>query len=339
MSRQRRRRMNNSIDYAAPHLRANESEPLVALDFLIAAMPVIIWSVIAYGARPIGVIILSMLCAALFELVFACLLRRRAQIWTAALLGMTVSFFMPATISYWFVPLSALLAIAARRFTRGVLNPIAVSLLPLVLFGSEMTAFTKVFHKLSLGIFSYAGKIEDIAVTLPVKTLSPETTPAASAFDVFLGNSPESLGGLSAALLLIGCVYLLIRGVISWQIPVGFLVGASAIWYFFMFDGVNYDHLIYHLCSGGVILAAVFGATEYSSAPVVPFGRLVHGAGCGVLSMLFRNFGLYTEGVLLAMLIMSLFSRVIDLITAERYFGYHTKKLGERFGCFFPESK
>ena len=101
----------------------------------------------------------------------------------------------------------------------------------------------------------------------------------------------------------------------------------------------NYDYVVYHLCSGGVVLAAVFGATEYSSAPVVPFGRLIHGAGCGVLAMIFRGFGLYTEGVLLAMLIMSLFSRVIDLVTAERYFGYRTKKLGERVGCFLPKLK
>ena len=331
--------MNNSIEYAPPHLRNNENEALIALDFIISALPVIIWSVIAYGARPLGIIILAMLCAALFELIFDCLLQRRVQIYTAAVLGMIVSFFMPATISYWFVPPAVLIAVTARKFTHGVINPIAAALLPLFFFGSEMTGFTRVFDKLDLGVFSYANQIDKIAVTLPVKTLSPETTPAASAFDVFLGNSPESLGGLSAVLLLIGLAYLLIRGIISWQIPVGFLGGAAAIWFVFMFDGVNYDYLIYHLCSGGIVLAAVFGATDYSSAPVVPFGRLIHGAGCGVLAMIFRSFGLYTEGVLLAMLIMSLFSRVIDLVTAERYFGYHTKKLGERFGCFFPESK
>ncbi len=331
--------MNNSTEYSAPHLRNNENELLLSLDFFIAALPVMVWSVIAYGARPIGIIVLSMLCSSLVEVALACLLRRRAQIYTAAVLGMIVSFFMPATISYWFVLLAALIAVVARRFTTGVLNPIAAALLPLFLFENEMTAFTKVYHKLELGVFSYAGNIEDIAVTLPVKTLSPETTPAASAFDVFLGNSPESLGGLSAALLLIGCGYLIIRGVISWQIPVGFIGGAAVIWYVFMFDGVNYDYAIYHLCSGGIILAAVFGATEYSSSPVVPFGRLIHGAGCGVLSMIFRRFGLYTEGVLLAMLIMSLLSRVIDLVTAERYFGYRTKKLGERFGCFSPKLK
>lgn len=331
--------MNNSIKYAPPHLRNNENEALIALDFLISALPVIIWSVIAYGARPLGIIILAMLCAALFELIFSLLVMNRVQIYTAAVLGMIVSFFMPATISYWFVPLAVLIAVAARKFTHGVINPIAVSLLPLFLFGSEMTGFTKVYHKLELGVFSYAQQIDEISVTLPVKTLSPETTPAASAFDVFLGNSPESLGGLSAVLLLIGFAYLLIRGIISWQITVGFIGGAAAIWFAFMFDGVNYDYVVYHLCSGGVVLAAVFGATEYSSAPVVPFGRLIHGAGCGVLAMIFRGFGLYTEGVLLAMLIMSLFSRVIDLVTAERYFGYRTKKLGERFGCFFPKLK
>ena len=331
--------MNNSIEYAAPHLRNNENEPLIALDFFVAAIPVIIWSVIAYGWRPLGVILLAMLGAMIFELVFACILRRRAQICTAAVLGMVVSFFMPATISYWFVPLASLVAIAARKFTRGVVNPIAAALLTLFLFGEEMTSFTKVFHKLGIAVFSYSDHIDEIAVTIPAKTLSPEVTPVASAFDVFLGNSPESLGGLSALLLLIGCFYLIIRGTVSWRVPVGFIGGAAAIWFAFMFDGVNYGYLIYHLCSGGIILAAVFGATEYSSAPVVPFGRLVYGVGCGVLAMIFRGLGLYTEGVLLAMLIMSLFSRVIDLVTAERYFGYRTKKLGERFGCFFPKLK
>ena len=121
--------MNNSIEYSAPHLRTNENEMLIALDFFIASLPVIIWSVIAYGARPLGIIILSMLCASLFELVFACILHGRVKIYTAAVLGMIVSFFVPATISYWFVPLAALIAVAARRFTTGILNPIAAALL------------------------------------------------------------------------------------------------------------------------------------------------------------------------------------------------------------------
>ena len=331
--------MTNSIEYASPHIRNNENEMLISLDFFIASLPVIIWSVIAYGMRSLGIIVFSMLCAEIFELVLACIFKGRVKLYTAALLGMIVTFFMPATISYWFIPLAALIAIVARRFTKGVLNPIAAALLPLFLFGNEMNAFTRVFHKLELGVFTYAGSIEDMAVTLPVKTLSPETTPAASSLDVFLGNSPESLGGLSAVLLLIGCGYLIMRGVISWRIPVGFIGGAAVMWYLLMFDGVNYEYAVYHLCSGGIILAAVFGATEYSSSPVVPFGRLVHGAGCGVLAMIFRNLGLYTEGVLLAMLIMSALSRVIDLVTAERYFGYRTKKLGERFGGFLPKRK
>lgn len=331
--------MTNSIEYASPHIRNNENEMLISLDFFIASLPVIIWSVIAYGMRSLGIIVFSMLCAEIFELVLACIFKGRVKLYTAALLGMIVTFFMPATISYWFIPLAALIAIVARRFTKGVLNPIAAALLPLFLFENEMTVFTRVHHKLELGVFTYAGSIEDMAVTLPVKTLSPETTPAASSLDVFLGNSPESLGGLSAALLLIGCGYLIMRGVISWRIPVGFIGGAAVMWYLLMFDGVNYEYAVYHLCSGGIILAAVFGATEYSSSPVVPFGRLVHGVGCGVLAMIFRSLGLYTEGVLLAMLIMSALSRIIDLVTAERYFGYRTKKLGERFGGFLPKKK
>lgn len=332
--------MKNSPEFSSPHIRSGNSELLVSLDFLIAALPAIIWSAIAYGARPIAIIVVTMLFAILFEYLFSLLLHKAPHLPIAAVVGMLTALFMPAGIAYWLLPLAALVGVAARRFTGGILHPIASALLPLFFFGSQMTAHTAIFEKLKLGVFSYADKMDELAVKLPVSVLLPENSPNITAFDVFLGNSPESIGGMSAILLTLGGVYLLARRVISWQIPVGFIAGASLIWFLLMFDGAHYDYLIYHLCSGSIFLAAFFGACEYSSSPTVPMGRLVHGVGCGMLTMLFRKLGMNAGmSVLLAMLIMSLFSRILDMVTAERYFGYHTQKLPERFKALLPDFK
>lgn len=332
--------MRNLPEFSSPHIRSGNSELLVSLDFLIAAFPAIIWSAIAYGARPIAVILVTMLFSALFEYLFALLLHKAPHIPVAATVGMITALFMPAGIAYWTLPLAALIGVAARRFAGGVLNPIASALLPLFCFGTQMMAHTKIFESLSLGVFSYADKMDELAVNLPVSVLLPENGPDITAFDVFLGNSPESIGGMSAILLILGGVYLLARRAISWQLPVGFIAGASIVWFVLMFDGAHYNYLIYHLCSGSIFLAAFFGACEYSSLPTVPMGRLIHGTGCGILTMLFRKLGMNAGmSVLLSMLIMSLFSRILDMVTAERYFGYHTQKLGERLRALMPEFK
>lgn len=332
--------MNNSAEFSAPHIRSGNSELLISVDFLIAALPAIVWSAIAYGARPIVIILVSMLFAAGFEFVLSYIMRKTPRIPTAVTVGMIIALFMPAAISYWLIPIAVLISVLARRFTGGILNPIAAGLLPLFFIGSEMTAHTAIFEHLNAAAFSYSDKIGELAVKLPFSVLTPENSPAVSVLDVFIGNSAESIGSMSALLLILGGCYLLIRRHINWQIPVGTIAGASLIWFSMLFDGAHYDYLIYHLCSGGVILAAFLGATDYSSSPTVPMGRFIHGAGCGALTMLFRKGGMGASmSVLLAMLIMSLLSRILDIVTAERYFGYHSRKLHERIKVLVPDFK
>ncbi len=332
--------MYNTAEFSSPHIRSGNSELLLSIDFLIAALPAIIWSAIAYGARPIVVIVLSMAFSVLFEYLHGLVLKNAVHMPIAAVIGMVIAMFMPAGISYWTIPIAALISVLARRFTHGIINPIAASLLPLFLFGSQMTAHTEIFESLKIGVFSYADQMSELAVTMPVTVLTPENGPAISALDVFIGNSPESIGSMSAILLILGGLYLMFRKNISWHTPTGFIAGAAAVWFMLLFDGAHYNYLIYHLCSGGIFLAAFFGATEYSSSPTVPMGRFIHGAGCGVLAMLFRKNGMNSAmSVLLAMLIMSLFSRILDMVIAERYFGYHSQKIPERIRSLIPDFK
>ena len=328
--------MNNS----SPHIRSGNSEVGTSIDFLIAALPALIWSVIAYGARPIAIVLISIGFSILFEYLFCLILKKNMHLPTAAVIGMITAMFMPAGISYWVIPIVSAISFVARRFTRGILHPISVSLLPIFFIGREMTAHTKVFRPLSISAFSYADKIEELAVSLPVSVLTPENGPNITALDCFIGNAPEAIGSMSAILLLLGGIYLIARKNISWHIPVGLIGGASLVWFTTLFDGAHYNYLIYHLCSGGIFLAALFAATEYSSSPTVKAGRLVHGAACGILLMLFRKNGMNAAmSVVLAMSIMSIFSRIIDMIMAERYFGYHTRKLADRLKTLIPNVK
>ena len=323
----------------SPYLRGVTSELLVSLDIFVAALPAIIWSAIVYGARPIAVILIAMLCGALFEVIFAIIFRNGAKIPTAALLGMTIALFMPAGINYLIVPVVVLIAVTLRRFLGGIVNPISASLIPFFLFTGMMTAHTAAFTKLNIGTVSYWDQMRELSAKTPLETLMSGLIPEETALDIFLGNATEAIGAMSAMLLLLGGIYLICRKVITWQIPVGFLGGALLLWFLLYFDGAHFEYFVYHLCAGGIFLGAFFGATEYSSTPVTPTGRIIHGFGCGVLTMLFRKLGFAAESVLLSMLVMSLFSRVIDMLTAERYFGYRSKKLGDRFKTFLPEFK
>lgn len=323
----------------SPYLRGVTSELLVSLDIFIAALPAIIWSTIVYGARPIAVVLISMLCGALFEVIYAIILRKTAKIPTAALLGMTVALFMPAGINYLMIPIVVLIAVTIRRFLGGFINPVAAALLPFFIFTGMMTAHTAAFTKLEIGTVSYWNQMRELAAKTPLDMLMSGNIPETSALDLFLGNATEAIGAMSAMLLLLGGIYLICRKVITWHIPVGFIGGAIVVWFFLFFDGVHYEYFVYHICAGGIFLGAFFGATEFSSTPVTPTGRLIHGAGCGVLTMLFRKIGFAAESVLLSMLVMSLFSRVLDMLTAERYFGYSSKKIGERIEIFLPNCK
>ncbi len=328
--------MNNS----SPHIRSGNSELGLLIDFLIAALPAIIWSAIAYGARPIAVVVLSIGFSVLFDFLFCLIFKKDMHLPTAAVLGMITAMFMPAGISYWIIPAAALISLIVRRLTRGILHPVASALLPFFFIGREMTAHTKAFEPLKLGVLSYADKMDGLAVTLPVEVMTPENGPDIAAFDAFIGNAPEAIGTMSAILLILGGIYLMIRRNISWHTPIGIIVGASFIWFFMLFDGAHYNYLIYHLCSGGVFLAAFFAATEYSSSPTVKIGRLLHGLACGILLMFFRTLDFNAAmSVLLAMLIVSPFSRVIDMITCESYFGYRSKKIANRLKTLLPTIK
>ena len=155
----------------------------------------------------------------------------------------------------------------------------------------------------------------------PLHDMQIPALPEVSIKDMFLGNIDGSMGEICTLALLIGGAYLLLRRVISWRIPVAYL-GTVALLTFIFYKGEDpLMWMLYSLTGGGVVLAALFMATDYSSSPVTPVAQLVYRAGCGILTVIFRYFGLFPEGVTYAILLMNAFVWALDYCTAPRRFG------------------
>ena len=145
--------------------------------------------------------------------------------------------------------------------------------------------------------------------------------PEESILDMFLGNCPGSIGEISALALLIGLGYLLYRRVISIRIPAAYIGTVAVLTLLNYKTDAPLQWMLYQLFSGGLMLGAIFMATDYATSPATPVGHILYGIGCGVLTVLFRYNGLFPEGVTYAILIMNAFVWFIDRHTAMRRFG------------------
>jgi electron transport complex protein RnfD len=150
--------------------------------------------------------------------------------------------------------------------------------------------------------------------------------PEESILDMFLGRCPGSIGELSALALLAGGAYLVYRKVISPRIPVAYLGTLAVLTLIFHKTDAPVQWMLYSLFSGGLMLGAIFMATDYVTSPATPVGQLVYGIGCGILTVVLRYFGLFPDGVTYAILVMNTLVWVLDRYTPIRRFG--TKKGG-----------
>ena len=176
-----------------------------------------------------------------------------------------------------------------------------------------------------VGMTRYMG-IDGVSAATPLHHMVMPALPEESLLDMFLGKCPGSIGEISALALLLGGVYLIVRKVISARIPVAYLGTVAVITLVFSKTDAPVQWMLYSLLSGGVMLGAIFMATDYATSPATPVGQIVYGIGCGLLTVIFRYYGLYPEGVTYAILIMNVLVWVIDYYTPIRRFG--TKRGG-----------
>ena len=310
----------------APHVHGSNDTRRMMGDVLIALLPALVMSVVAYGWQAFIVTAFSVACCVLLEwAIQKFMLKGPSTIGnlSAVVTGVLLAFNLPVGIPLGLVAIGAVVAIGVAKMTYGGLgknlfNPALVGrVFLLIAFPVAMTSFPEAVGAVS-GATPLAMAKEALKAGAPVSEVMQSVNLGAMS----LGMKSGSLGELSVVALLLGFVWLLVRRVISWHIPV-VVLGTMALFAGIMW-GVSpeeYMSPVFHLLSGGAVLGAVFMATDYVTSPMTTKGMVIYAVGIGVITMLIRLWGPYPEGMSFAILIMNSVVPLIDKYVRPKRFG------------------
>jgi len=301
---------------AAPHLRSTNSVRKIMIDVLIALLPASVMAVILFGAKALFLIVFSVVTAELLDFFFMRILRGKKDYrpdGSAAVTGLLLALNLSLAVTWWqtLVGIIAAIGIAKNVFGglgKNIWNPALVGrVFMLISFPVQMTTWYTPF---------------DLQTTAtPMALLKDGKETIWGIRDLFLGTVPGSLGEVSALLLILGFVWLVIRKRIKLMIPIAYVGSVALISAIFYLVNPAYGDPLYHIFGGGLMLGALFMATDMVTSPMTPKGQWIFGLGCGVITMVIRYFGGYPEGVSFSILIMNSFVPLIDSVTRPKRFG------------------
>lgn len=325
--------MSNRIVAPSPHLHGDFSTPRIMRDVVIALVPAFAFSVFIYGLSAVWVTGIAILSCMLFEwLIDRFMLRRASTLgdWSAVVTGTLLAFNLPATISPWLIILGSLIAIGVGKMSfgglgRNLFNPALVGrVFLLISFPVQMTMFPD-----TAGVDAITGATPLAFVKEALKTGTPvtEIMPNIDLGGMLLGFKDGSMGEIGALALLIGGIYLLIRRVITWRIPV-FVLGSMGVFaaILWLANPEQYMNPLFHLFAGGAMLGAIYMATDYVTSPMSKTGQVIYAIGIGVITILIRVWGAYPEGISFAILIMNATVPLINMYVKPSRFGGRSPK-------------
>ena len=312
--------MNLTVS-SSPHIKGNDSTRRIMRDVVIAALPALIFGIVHFGVRALLVTLSSVAAALVAEWFSNRFILRdgRTMDGSALVTGVLLAMTLPATVPLWVAALGAVFAIVAVKALCGglgqnVFNPaLAARALLVLLFPTSMVRFSSVS--------GLVNGMDAVTSATPLHHMVMPALPEESLLDMFIGNIPGCIGEVSSLALLVGGIYLLARRIISVRIPAAYIGTVAVLTLVFAKAGNPVLWMLYSVLGGGVLLGAIFMATDYATSPVTAWGQILYGVGCGALTVLFRYFGLFPEGVTYAILIMNAASWAIDRYTAPRVFG------------------
>ena len=296
-----------------PQVRTNTDTRRIMLDVLLALVPAVIVSVINFGIRTLLVMLVSMAAAVFFEWAYRKLMKKPDSIGdlTAALTGLLLVLTMPPQTPVWMPIVGDLFAIVVVKQLYGGLGK---NFLNPALAGR---AFLMASYAAVMGSVA----VDGVTMATPLSYMYAGEAMPFTTGQLFMGGIPGAMGEVSALALLIGGAYLIYRKVISWRIPVAFIGTVAIITFLFPAGGIpGWQFMLYELTTGGLMLGAIFMATDYVTSPTTKLGRIIYGVGCGLITVFIRYFG-YPEGVSFAILVMNLFALVLDRVTMPVKFG------------------
>lgn len=310
----------------APHVHGELSTTRLMGDVVIALLPALMVSVRVFGWNVLAITAVSIACCVLFEfLVQKYLVKGPATVGnlSAVVTGLLLAMNLPANIPLWIVVIGALVAICIAKMPFGglgknIFNPaLAARVFLLIAYPVQMTSFPKP---------TLEGFADAYSGATPLGAAKAGLVDFAS-FDIagmFTGAMGGSFGEISAFALLLGFVYLLMRRVISWHIPVaviGTIIAFSAIYGATEGGELVWQMPLFHILSGGALLGAIFMATDYVTSPMTTKGMVIYGIGIGVITMCIRLWGAYPEGMSFAILIMNSTVPLINKYVKPKRFG------------------
>lgn len=315
--------MNLTVS-SAPHIRSGDTTRRTMLDVLIALIPALIAAVILFGLRALVLTVISAAVCVVVELLYCLVTRRKSTVGDlpAVVTGVLLAFSLPASCPYWVVAVGdAFAIIVVKGFIGGlgqnVFNPALGGRALIMLF---WPATITRYGTEAVDAFNF-GAVDIVSSSTPLQTMARPALPEASLLDMFLGKIGGCIGEVCTLALLIGLVYLLVRRVISWRIPVAYIGTMAVLTLVFYKTDNALTWMLYSVMGGGAMLGAIFMATDYVTSPTLPSAQLVYGIGCGALTVLFRYFGLFPEGVTYAILIMNACAWALDRAVPVKRFG------------------
>ena len=315
---------------SSPHVHSPVKTQDIMRDVLIALAPALVGSVYFFGLRALMVTLVSVASCVFFEWGWCKLMKRDCKIYdlSACVTGVLLAFVCPPTIAYWQIMLGALFAIVLVKMLFGGLgknfvNPALAGRAFMFSWPVAMSTWVKVGWENQAGIFSTA---DAVTTATPLAAMHQGQMPDASVWDLFIGNVGGCIGETSAALLLVGLVYLLIRKVITVRIPLAYVGTVAVLAFLFPQGNDRIQWMLCQLFGGGLMLGAIFMATDYVTSPITKLGQVIYGIGCGVLTIMIRYFGGYNEGVSYAILVMNCAVVLLDRIGRPTKFGAPKKE-------------
>ncbi len=303
--------MDNKLHISSsPHFHSNITTISIMLDVIIALIPALIAGVIFFGISALLLVGVCVLTCVLCEYIFNLIVKKEQTIGdlSAIVTGLILGLNLPANLPVWQAIVGSVFAIIVVKCIFGgigcnVVNPaITARVFMLVAFGSMAKA---------------AFPLDAVSTATPLAELAEGKIP--SLFDTFIGNIGGAIGETSALALLIGGIYLLVKKVISWHIPVSFI--GSVFVLSFLLDGFNFTSALLWILSGGLFIGAFFMATDYVTSPSTTVGKIIFGIGAGFITVIIRFYGNYPEGVSFGILMMNILNPYIESLTQRKLFG------------------
>ena len=315
---------------SSPHVHSSTTTRTIMRDVLIALVPALVMSVVFFGLRALTVTAVSVLACYFFEKLYCKMTGMHDKTYdlSACVTGVLLAFVCPVTIPYWTIVLGAAFAILLVKMLfgglgRNIVNPALAGRAFMFSWPVLMSTWVKVGFEYAANPFK---AVDVVTAATPLANMHQGVMCEESIWQLFIGNVGGCIGETSALALLIGFLYLLARKVITCRIPVAYIGTVAVLTFLFPQGNDRIPWMLAQIFGGGLMLGAIFMATDYVTSPLTKLGQIIYGIGCGVLTVLIRYFGGYNEGVSYAILCMNLTVVLLDRLGRPVKFGAPKKE-------------